>query len=259
VGLTVHHLTGPTARQRWGRALGSAVEFLENRALRKARCISVTSRVTEEQIRKIVGVTTSLVPVAAGVPDELFDLRRDEEDYLLYFGRIDWFQKGIDTLLQAMSILAPRVPSAELRIAGRGKDLERARELAAELGIADRCRFLGSVSPEDREQLFAGAKVLLMPSRFEGFGMVAAEAMAAGVPLVASAAGSLPEVVGAPAGGILVPPGDPAALAEAAERLMLDDSMRQELSRTARQSAERFRWDAVSRQHLHFLHRIATG
>ncbi|CAN5720782.1 hypothetical protein BH23GEM6_BH23GEM6_13730 [soil metagenome] len=259
VGLTVHHLTGPTARQRWGSVLGGAVAALEKRSLQKARCISVTSRVTEAQIREMVGPEMPLVPVAAGVPDELFDLHRDEKDYLLYFGRIDWFQKGIDTLLQAMRILAPRVPTVELRIAGRGKDLERARGLAAELGIADRCRFLGSVCTEDRERLFAGAKVLLMPSRFEGFGMVAAEAMAAGVPLVASTAGSLPEVVAPPAGGILVPPGDPAALAAAAERLMLDDSLRRELSRSARQSAERFRWDAVARQHLHFLNRIATG
>jgi len=259
IGLTVHHLTGPTARQRWGKVPGGAIAALEERALRKARCISVTSRVTEEQIRAIVGAATPLIPVAAGVPDELFELARHEEEYLLFFGRIDWFQKGIDTLLAAMAILAARFPGIELRIAGRGKDLERARALAVELGIADRCRFLGSVSTEERAQLFAGARALLMPSRFEGFGMVAAEAMAAGVPVVATTAGSLPEVVDPPAGGLLVPPGDPGALAAAAERLMLDDSLRQELSRSARQSAERFRWDAVARQHLQFLNRIVTG
>jgi glycosyltransferase involved in cell wall biosynthesis len=259
VGLTVHHLTGPTARERWGGLLGGAIAATEARSLRRAKCISVTSRVTEEQIRTIVGSGTPLVPVSAGVPDDLFDLPRKEKDYLLYFGRLDFFQKGIDTLLQAMAIIAAREPDVELRVAGRGKDLERARALAGDLGISDRVRFLGPVSEGERRDLFAGAQVLLMPSRFEGFGMVAAEAMAAGVPLVAAAAGSLPEVVAAPLGGVLVAPGDPAALAAAVERLMFDDAGRRELSRTARISAQRFRWAAVARQHLLFLDRIRTG
>lgn len=258
VGLTVHHLTGPTARERWGPLVGGAIAARERRELRRARCISVTSRVTERQIREIVPPSTILVPVAAGVPDELFELPRREEEYLLYFGRIDWFQKGIDTLLRGFSLLAERRPGVELRVAGRGKDLDRARAFAAELGIAERVRFLGAVPGAERDRLFAGARVLLMPSRFEGFGMVAAEAMAAGVPLVAAAAGSLPEVVGGPDGGRLVPPDDPAALAAAVESLLADDAARHALSRTARLSAERFRWDAVARQHLEFLDRIRT-
>ncbi|MBA2671029.1 MAG: glycosyltransferase family 4 protein [Gemmatimonadetes bacterium] len=259
IGITVHHLTGPTARERWGGALGGAVAAVEAKSLRKAKCISVTSRVTEEQVRAIVGSGIPLVPVAAGVSDDLFELPRNEQDYLLYFGRLDFFQKGIDTLLQAMALIASRNPAVELRVAGRGKDLERARAMAGELGISDRVRFLGPVSENERKDLFAGALVLLMPSRFEGFGMVAAEAMAAGVPLVAAAAGSLPEVVAAPSGGVLVEPGDPAALAAAVERLMLDEDGRRELSRTARISAQRFRWAEVARQHLRFLDRICTG
>ncbi|MBA2671031.1 MAG: glycosyltransferase family 4 protein [Gemmatimonadetes bacterium] len=259
IGLTVHHLTGPTARERWGGTLGGAVAAAEAKSLRKAKCISVTSRVTEAQVRAIVGSGIPLVPVAAGVSDDLFELPRNEQDYLLYFGRLDFFQKGIDTLLRGMALIASRNPAVELRVAGRGKDLERARALAGELGISDRVRFLGPVSENERKDLFAGALVLLMPSRFEGFGMVAAEAMAAGVPLVAAAAGALPEVVAAPSGGVLVEPEDPAALAAAVERLMLDEDGRRKLSRTARISAQRFRWAEVARQHMLFLDRIRTG
>jgi glycosyltransferase involved in cell wall biosynthesis len=76
-----------------------------------------------------------------------------------------------------------------------------------------------------------------MPSRFEGFGMVAAEAMAAGLPVVAAASGSLPEVVDAPHGGRLVPPGDPAALASAVAGLLKDDAARLRLGEAARRSA----------------------
>ena len=79
-------------------------------------------------------------------------------------------------------------------MAGRGKDIERLKSLAAELNIEKHVKLIGAVSDEERNALFSGAAVQLMPSRFEGFGLAAAEAMAAGVPLVASAVGSLPEV-----------------------------------------------------------------
>lgn len=195
--------------------------------------------------------------VYAGVPDELFDLPHEEEGYLLYFGRLDVFQKGLDTLMQAMSILARTHPSLVLRMAGRGKDADRVTSMARELGIEGSIRMLGAVSEDERRALFRGALVQLMPSRFEGFGMVAAESMAAGVPLVATAAGSLPEVVGD--GGVLVPTGDAAALAAAAGRLLDDAEARATLSTAARASAERFRWNTVADAHLGFLQRIASG
>ncbi|HYJ80096.1 MAG TPA: glycosyltransferase, partial [Longimicrobiaceae bacterium] len=93
----------------------------------------------------------------------------------------------------------------------------------------------------------------------EGFGMVAAEAMAAGVPLVAAAAGSLPEVVAPPEGGVLVPPGDAAALASATARLLDDPAACAALSASARVSAERFRWGAVAERHLEFLEQLAAA
>ena len=133
------------------------------------------------------------------------------------------------------------------------------RALAREHGVESNVEMLGAVSEAERQALFAGALVQLMPSRFEGFGMVAAEAMAAGVPLVAAAAGSLPEVVDAPRGGRLVPAGDAAALAAAVARLLDDPRERAELSDSARVSAERFRWSQVAEQHLAFLTRIAES
>jgi glycosyltransferase involved in cell wall biosynthesis len=171
---------------------------------------------------------------------------------------MDVFQKGLDTMLQAVSILAAARPGLELRMAGRGKDTERVRALIAELGIGSNVQILGAVSEAERQELFAGAAVQLMPSRFEGFGMVAAEAMAAGVPLVAAAAGSLPEVVAPPEGGVLVPAGDAEALAAATARLLDSPALRAELSISARRSAERFRWDAVADRHLEFLQRVAS-
>lgn len=256
VGVTVHHVTGPTARERWGRVLGGSIERWERRVLRRSRWFTATSRITLETLREIVGPGATIRSVQAGVPDELFELPRQEGDFLLYFGRLDWFQKGLDTLLQATALLARERPELELRIAGRGKDAARVEETVRELGIGRHVRMLGAVTEEQRRELFAGARVLMMPSRFEGFGMVAAEAMAAGVPLVAAAAGSLPEVVDAPAGGRLVPPGDPAALAAAVASLLDDPAARATLTESARRSAERFRWERIAAQHLEFLQTI---
>lgn len=257
-GITVHHVTGPTARARWGPVLAPALSALERAMIRRARRITATSAATYELVRAIVGPALPIDLVYAGVPGELFELPRRPEEYLLYFGRLDVIQKGLDTVLQAMAILARKRPEVELRIAGRGKDLERVRSMSRELGVEGNVRFLGAVDEAERQRLFAGAAVQLMPSRFEGFGMVAAEAMAAGVPLVAAAAGSLPEVVDAPRGGVLVPPGDAGALAEAVDRLLADPAAREALSASARVSAERFRWEKVADDHFAFLQRLAA-
>jgi glycogen(starch) synthase len=257
-GITVHHLTGPTARERWGPVLAPALSALERAMLGRARRITATSTATFELLRGILGPRVPIDLVYAGVPGELFDLPRRPEGYLLYFGRLDVIQKGLDTLLQAVALLAAKRPEVELRIAGRGKDMERVRSMAGELGVTGNVRLLGPVDEAERQRLFAGAAVQLMPSRFEGFGMVAAEAMAAGVPLVAAAAGSLPEVVDAPRGGVLVPPGDARALADAVDRLLADAAAREALSVSARASAERFRWEKVAEDHFAFLERLAA-
>jgi glycosyltransferase involved in cell wall biosynthesis len=257
-GITVHHVSGPTARERWGPLLAPAIGRLETAMIRRAVRLSATSLATRDLLRTIAP-DVPIDMVYAGVPDELFDLPRRPENFLLYFGRLDVFQKGLDTLLEAFALLVRDRPALELRIAGRGKDAARVAAMARDLGIDGHVVMMGAVSEAERQALFAGAAVQLMPSRFEGFGMVAAEAMAAGVPLVAAAAGSLPEVVDAPRGGLTVPAGDARALARATARLLDAPAEREALSVSARASAERFRWGAVAADHLRFLHRIAEG
>ena len=258
IGLVIHHLTGATSRDRFGRVVGGAVAALERRMLRRARHISLSAEWAVDQVRPLASAA-ELHVVGAGVGQAFFELERDEGDYLLYFGRLDIFQKGLDTLVAAYARLrALRDDVPPLLIAGRGKDAAAVERMAREAAVADHVRMLGPVSDAERLNLLAGARVLLMPSRFEGFGMVAAEAMAAGVPLVASRAGSLPEVVDAPRGGVLVPPGDAEALAAEVARLLDDDARRAALSASARRSARRYQWDAVADRHVRFLERVAA-
>jgi glycosyltransferase involved in cell wall biosynthesis len=256
-GVTVHHTSEPTAKRRWGSVLSFALGKVERTMMRRARRASATSLASKATIESIApGMPIDMV--AAGVPDELFSLERKPAGFLLYFGRLDIYHKGLDTLLEAVAILVKERPALEIRIAGRGKDAERVAELTRSLGIEKNVRLIGAVTDAERNALLAGAEVQLMPSRFEGFGLAAAEAMAAGVPLVASDAGSLPEVVDAPRGGVLVPVGNADELAKATARLLSSADARSRLSSSARESARRFQWRAVANDHLKFIMNIAA-
>lgn len=257
VGLVMYHLTGPTAAGRWGPEIGGIIARVERALLRRAHWISTASQWTVDQLRPIVPADTHMVVVGAGVDEQLFRVDRSEEGYLLYFGRLDLYHKGLDTLLQAMALLVRDRPTVELRIAGRGKDAERVAAMVGELGLGSNVKLLGPVSDAERLRLFGAAQFLVMPSRFEGFGIVAAEAQAAALPVVAAAAASLPEVVG-PEGGVLVPPQDPAALAEAMRALLDDAARRRTLSEGARRVARQYSWDAVAERHLDYVQRIAA-
>ena len=120
--------------------------------------------------------------------------------------------KDQETLVRAVALL-PADVAPRLVLAGRGPEEPHLRRLAAELGVAERVVFPGFVDDPELPALYRAAAVVAVPSRSEGFGLPALEAMAAGAPLVAARAGALPEIAGDAA--LLVPPGDPEALAVA--------------------------------------------
>jgi glycosyltransferase involved in cell wall biosynthesis len=157
-----------------------------------------------------------------------------------------------------VALLARERPDLRVVLAGRGRDVGRLSGMAQERGIAANVEVVVDPPPERVSELLSGALALAMPSRFEGFGMVAAEAMAAGVPVVAADVDSVPDVVGSD-GAVLVPREDPAALAAALGALLDDPARRAELSRAGRARAQRYSWNDVARDHLHFLQRIAAG
>jgi glycosyltransferase involved in cell wall biosynthesis len=259
VGVVVHMLHGPTASGRFGKIVGSAVARREARALTRARWISTTSEWMEAQLRGIVPLGTRIVRVGSGVPDEFASVDRDEAGYLLYYGRFDLYQKGIDVALRAFARLAATHPGLRLVLAGRGKDEARVRALAAETGVADRCEVLAGVDRDTVLRLMGGALALLHPSRLEGLPMVPAEAMAAGVPVVATDVAAVREVVDPPRGGVLVPADDVDALESAVAALLDAPERRAAVSRTARESARRFSWSAVADAHLNFLEAVAAS
>jgi glycosyltransferase involved in cell wall biosynthesis len=257
VGLVVHMLHGPTAAGRWGAPAASLLSRAEAAGICSARWISTTSRWMVAQLQPLAAPGTRIVPVGSGIPPEFATVERGERDYVLYYGRLDLYQKGIDTLLSAFERIHLRHPKVRLVIAGRGKDADRVQALVQRSCISGIIDVRLSVERQEVLDLMAGALALAMPSRLEGLPMVPAEAMAAGVPVVATRVGALDEVVEEPAAGLLVPPDDPAALAEAIDRLLSDPALRQRMSDAARRSAERFSWERVAAAHLEFLRAVA--
>ncbi len=181
------------------------------------------------------------VKAAVGTPDRGQVRACSSAPYLLALGTAEP-RKDFPGLVAAFDQLAARHPELELRIAGPtgwGEEaLERA-VLAAAHG--DRVRRLGWV--DDVGPLLAGAKVFVYPSRYEGFGFPPLEAMAAGVPVVATAVGSLPEVLGD--GALLVPAEDADALAAALDRLLTDPALRQRLVAAGLAQVARYSWQAA--------------
>lgn len=166
----------------------------------------------------------------------------EEDGHILFVGRLV-ATKGLDHLLRAMPST-----SAHLIICGKGPEMGRLKALASKLGLQDRVEFRGYVSEEERDELLDRCQAYVMPSLYESFGIAAAEAMSHGKPVICSAVGGLPEVVRD--AGVLVPPRDPAALAEAINQLLQDKERRKELGRKAHAYAQEYSWDSVAAKTL---------
>lgn len=166
-------------------------------------------------------------------------------------------EKGVHLLIDAFSRID--LPEARLQIVGDGPELGRLQELARSLGIESRVSFLGL--RDDVHALLQRAHVLVHPCIWEeAFGLTLAEALATGCPVVASRIGATPEIVTDRATGMLLPPGDVDALAEAVGCILRDSSFRERLGARARSSAvERFSLDRSAKAHMDCCEEIAIA
>jgi glycosyltransferase involved in cell wall biosynthesis len=165
-----------------------------------------------------------------------------EEDRVILFLSLISKQKGADVALRAFKVLSREAKNIKLIVAGDGDYLPGAKQLAKTLGIADKVIFPGFVRNEDTSLFYNVSDVFIFPTlRLESFGIVLAEAMACGKPVIASNIGSIPNVIDHEINGILFPPGDFRELANQIKRLLNDRMHSKELSEKARLKAtERF-------------------
>lgn len=150
---------------------------------------------------------------------------------------------GIDVLIAALPEIVQQAPDVQLVIGGAGSGRAALEAQARSLHVADRVQFVGRVLHENVPDLLRSLNVFVLPSRAEAFGVAAIEAQACGVPVVASEVGGVPEVVQHGVTGLLVPPGDPAALAQAITTLLHDTSRRLQMGAAARIFVQdRYEW-----------------
>lgn len=196
---------------------------------------------------------TSVVP--CGVNTDAFTpdgpvAPRGDQPRIVSVGRLVP-RKGFDTLIRAL----PRVPGAELVIVGgpahadfaKDPEAQHLQRQAEQLGVADRVRMLGAVTRDEMPALLRSADVVACTPWYEPFGIVPLEAMACGVPVVATAVGGIRDTVVDDVTGRLVPPKDPARLGDAIAALLDDRARRRALGAAGRERARaRYTWDRVA-------------
>ena len=230
----VHH---PLALE-WGLSLAQAetLRASERAALAAVKGVVVTSTATARLVASDYGVPAERITVArpGSDPAPLAKGSQDGVVRLLSVGAIVP-RKGFDVLIPALATLGD-LPW-KLTIAGdRTRDRDAAARLDADiahLALAERIDVLGAVSPHRLAALYTDADIFVLASRFEGYGMAYAEAVAHGLPVVGSKAGAVPETV-PPEAGLLVDAGDIPALAHALRRLIGDAGLRQRMASAAR-------------------------
>jgi len=154
--------------------------------------------------------------------------------------------KGFDVLVDALPLVRHTMASARVLIGGDGSAAAGLRAQADAAGLAEAVEVLGWLDPPDVADLLAQADVVVVPSRREAFGIVVLEAWRAGTPVVASRVDGLGELIDDGATGILVPPGDAAALAQACVRILTDTTLAGTLSAAGSVAVQSFSWDAVA-------------
>jgi glycosyltransferase involved in cell wall biosynthesis len=186
--------------------IGGAVR----RAVMDASAVICVSDAMAHAVTSVLDIHPVVIP--NGYDDALFRLSEQPRDRgLLFVGNLVP-TKNIALLLRAYAGVHATI-AMPLTIVGDGPLRPSLTALAATLGIADQVHFLGVQSRAEVADLMARAVALVLPSFSEGWGVVVAESLACGTPVVASRVGGVPEIVGSDDGGVLVPPGDEAALA----------------------------------------------
>ncbi len=177
------------------------------------------------------------------------------ENYFLFVSTLEP-RKGVDTLLNAFALTANQSPEHLLIVGKRGWYYQTLFAQMRRLGLGARVRFADYVADADLPALYHLATAFVFPSRYEGFGLTALEALACGAPVICSNTSSLPEVVGN--AGILLPPNDAPSFAQAMLALATSSAERMRLRALGMARAQLFSWDAAAQQLLEIYAAVQT-
>ncbi len=262
VTLLVHHLFGATAFQEASVPLAAATWLLERplgtvyrttptMAVSKSTAADLGARGLPEED---IAVIPNGVELGQCVPGEAG--ARFETPTLLYLGRLKRY-KRVDLPIRAVAALRGEGVVVRMVVAGTGDHAPALQALVRQLGVEDAVEFAGFVSEAEKIRLFQQAWVHVLTSPKEGWGITNLEAAACGTPTVASDSPGLRDSVVHGETGFLVPHDDLAALTARLRIVIEDETLREELGRSARRFAERFTWDRAAEETETFLRRAS--
>jgi glycosyltransferase involved in cell wall biosynthesis len=228
-----------TYHNMWGEGMGITGKLSEFQDNRFRKCLNtfdhiicVSDSVQEDLIRRGVPEerTSSIPNCLSSFPD----VGDGEGGFILSLGRLVR-TKGLDYLIDAM-----RSVDAKLIICGKGPEKKRVERLIKKYDLENKIETKGYVTEEEKANLMGSCSFFVMPSLFESFGIAAVELMSYGRPIICTDVNGLGDTV--QEGGIIIPPKDTKATADAMSRLLNDKDERERLAGTARAQAEKFDW-----------------
>lgn len=192
--------------------------------------------------------------------DRDYDFRRqyamDNEKIILYVGRIV-YEKGVQHLISAMPKILENYHDAKLIIAGKGGMLDELKGQAEAMGLSNKVYFTGYLNSKQVQKMYKCADVAVFPSTYEPFGIVALEAMLAGVPTVVSDIGGLNEIVDHGINGMKSYAGNSNSIADSVISLLYDKQLAANISKKAKQKVkEEFNWNKIA-QDTHYIYEQA--
>ena len=241
---------GPLGLLPWG---------IEKVSLYRSKHFIATSPSMAQQLRQRVSPEANICIIPYGVDEELFKISGSEERYILFLGRLDIYQKGLDVLLKAFQQVSRRFPNLRLIIAGGGRQEKHFKSMVAKSPARDKIELVGRVIGERKRGLLGNCLLVCMPSRFESWGIVAIEGGAAGKPVIGTKIRGLCDSIKDGETGILVAPERPNLLAEKMIYLIENENERKRLGCNGRLWAKNFNWDDLAREQERFYVEVANA
>ena len=242
--VTIHDIDFMRHPERTQREIRRDYPRLAARHARRADRVIVPSRYTASEVSQVLGVPPaqiSLCPPGAPRWRDPIAGRTTEDGYVLFMGTLEP-RKNVGLLLAAYEqLLARRLSVPKLLLAGSaGREAQAWLDAVSRPPLAGYVEHIGYVTEENRQRVYSRARMLVLPSFNEGFGMPVLEAMSLGIPVIVSDRGALPELVGD--AGLVVSPDSEDSLASAVERLLTDHRLIETLSQKGRERARQFDW-----------------